>query len=180
MQTKKKVLKLRSLNKKHGQLIKNMLSNITKCDYQEILPGKLYGQYGGPYVEVFSIPQSLWERVKRIMGVNLNPYSAGLYVATIKKEEITPSLDLAKQIARKCRLFEYRHAIVSDKGEQVFLYGKDVFKENILEYSPSEGFLIVINRNKEPLGWGFLKMRDGKELLIENIKDVGWYVRSGG
>ncbi|MCE4615427.1 MAG: hypothetical protein F7B60_07895 [Desulfurococcales archaeon] len=180
MQTKKKVLTLRELAKKHSRLILNLLHTVTSCNHTEILPGKLYGQYGGPYIDIYNISTSLWVRVKEILDAKINPYSAGLYIATIKKREVTPSLDLAKRIARKCNLGNYRYARVSLKGEQVFLYGRDIFGENIIESAKGEGPLIILSREGEPLGWGYLKLADRKELLIENIKDVGWYVRSGG
>ncbi|MCE4606909.1 MAG: hypothetical protein F7B59_06235 [Desulfurococcales archaeon] len=180
MQNKKKMLELAELANVHSKLVLNLLNTITACSHMKILPGRLYGQYGGPYVEVYSITPCLEERVRKILTAKINPYSVGLHVATIKKRGVTPSLDLAKYVTRKCKSSDYRHAMVSPKGEQAFLYGRDVFKNNIIETPEDEGLLIVLNTRKEPLGWGYLKREDGKELLIENIKDVGWYVRSGG
>ncbi|MEB3756842.1 MAG: hypothetical protein GSR79_08320 [Desulfurococcales archaeon] len=180
MQNEKKMLALRELTKVHYKLVLELLNTIISCNYTKIMPGKFYGQYGGPYVEAYSISPSLEKRVKKLLTEKINPYSVGLHVATIKKREIKPSLDLARYIARQCKPDNYKHTIVSSRGEQIFLYGRDVFKENIIEAPENEGLLIVLNAEKEPLGWGYLKRLNGKELLIENIKDVGWYVRSGG
>ncbi|ACX72626.1 Protein of unknown function UPF0113 [Methanocaldococcus vulcanius M7] len=66
------------------------------------------------------------------------------------------------------------YAIVNEKAEELFLYGRDVFKNSILEIKGS-GRIAVFNKNREFLGIGFF---DGK--MIKNIKDKGWYLREGG
>jgi 60S ribosome subunit biogenesis protein NIP7 len=66
------------------------------------------------------------------------------------------------------------YAIVNEKGEMLFLYGRDIFKESIINIKGS-GRIAVFNKNREFLGIGFF---DGK--MIKNIKDKGWYLREGG
>jgi 60S ribosome subunit biogenesis protein NIP7 len=66
------------------------------------------------------------------------------------------------------------YAIVNEKGETLFLYGRDIFKESIIEVKGS-GRIAIFNKNREFLGIG---LWDGK--IIKNIKDKGWYLREGG
>jgi len=66
------------------------------------------------------------------------------------------------------------YAIINEKGEMLFLYGRDIFKESIMEVKGS-GRIAVFNKNREFLGIGFW---DSK--MIKNIKDKGWYLREGG
>ena len=66
------------------------------------------------------------------------------------------------------------YAIVNEKGETLFLYGRDIFKESIIEVKGS-GRIAIFNKNREVLGIG---LWDGK--IIKNIKDKGWYLREGG
>ncbi|NPA62883.1 MAG: hypothetical protein GXN95_04955 [Methanococci archaeon] len=66
------------------------------------------------------------------------------------------------------------YAVVNEKAEELFLYGRDIFKNSILEINGS-GRIAVFNKNREFLGIGFF---DGK--MIKNIKDKGWYLREGG
>lgn len=66
------------------------------------------------------------------------------------------------------------YAIVNEKAEALFLYGRDIFKESIIEVK-GFGRIAVFNKNREFLGIGLF---DGK--IIKNIKDKGWYLREGG
>ncbi|MEB3786781.1 MAG: hypothetical protein GSR75_01585 [Desulfurococcales archaeon] len=181
MQAKKKMLKLKPLKPEDRKAVTSMIVEVVKCKVDKLLPGKLYGQYGGSHIDVYSINESLLTRVKQLSYHGINPYSAGLYTATIwRNQKVEPSLDLAKHIWMKCNPAEYRHTVISESGEKIFLYGKDVFHGNIVQTNTEFGLTIVTNTRGEPLGWGFLRRKNGKELLIENIKDVGWYVRAGG
>jgi ribosome biogenesis protein Nip4 len=181
MQAKKKMLKLKPLTREDYKIVTSMLSRVVKCQADRILPGKLYGQYGGPHIDIYSLSEDMELRARQLLSHGINPYSAGLYTAMISKNrKIIPSLDLAKHIWMQCTPTEYRHTVVNEAGEKIFLYGKDVFHANIVQTNTDSGLTIVTNMYGEPLGWGFLKRKNGKELLIENIKDVGWYVRAGG
>ncbi|WP_456471820.1 NIP7 pre-PUA domain-containing protein [Methanocaldococcus sp.] len=66
------------------------------------------------------------------------------------------------------------YCIVNEKGETLFLYGRDIFKKSILEIKGS-GRLAVFNKNREFLGIG---IKEGD--IIKNVKDKGWYLREGG
>ena len=181
MHARKKMLELKPLKPEDKQTVISMIARVVKCKIEKLLPGKLYGQYGGPHIDVFSINEDLLARIKKLSDYGINPYSAGLYTATIwGKRGIEPALDLAKHIWIKCSPTEYKHTVINETGEKIFLYGKDVFHDNIVRTNTLSGLTIVTNIRGEPLGWGVLNRKNGKELLIENIKDVGWYVRAGG
>ncbi len=90
--------------------------------------------------------------------------AAGLKV---KNSEI--SLEFAFKIARYATR---NKVIINEKGENLFLYGRDVFRENIIEQDLKKGKKLVLNFKNECLGIGFW---NGK--ILENIKDRGMFLR---
>ncbi|WP_423793308.1 PUA domain-containing protein [Methanocaldococcus indicus] len=98
-------------------------------------------------------------------------YSVGNVFGEIKRKKFKLSLEgftlISKYIIKN-------YAIINDKGEQLFLYGRDIFKSSIIEVR-GFGRIAVFNKNKEFLGIG-----EYNGTLIKNIKDKGWYLREGG
>jgi 60S ribosome subunit biogenesis protein NIP7 len=70
------------------------------------------------------------------------------------------------------------YVVVNRRSERVFLYGRDVLPEGIVEIKPSNcgGMLVVLSEDREPLGWGRVVKR---RRIVKNIIDLGWYLRSG-
>ncbi|ENN96386.1 hypothetical protein J422_02899 [Methanocaldococcus villosus KIN24-T80] len=66
------------------------------------------------------------------------------------------------------------YCIVNEKGETLFLYGRDIFKSSILKIK-GYGRIAVFNKNREFLGIGYYSGE-----IVKNIKDKGWYLREGG
>jgi len=104
--------------------------------------------------------------VKKDMTPFLNKEvkAAGLKV---KDSEI--SLEFAFKIARYTTK---NKVIINERGESLFLYGRDVFKKNIIQKDLKKGKKLVLNFKNECLGIGFW---DGK--ILKNIKDRGMFLR---
>ncbi len=179
MRSKKKGLMLKKISNQHASLIHNWIASITRCNADRILSGMLIGNYGGRYIEVYHASETLYKLIETLMEKHVKPYAAGLHVATIKGDKITPSLPLARYLVNRCHPQDYCHTIITSKGEKLFLYGRNVLEGNIVYCNCIDKYSVVVNREREPLGWGIVE-KTGKELLLTNVKDVGWYIRMGG
>ncbi|MET1128141.1 MAG: hypothetical protein ABWW70_02345 [Thermoproteota archaeon] len=71
---------------------------------------------------------------------------------------------------------------LTEGGAKHFLYGHDVWGESISEVArPAEncrGLVAVLNERGEPIGWGRLQ-ENHDHILVQNLVDLGWYLRSG-
>ena len=103
-----------------------------------------------------------------------NIFSMGVHVARLCGGEFKPLLGLLNILRGKLKR---GYVIVNQKSERVFLYGRDILPEGIIELKPSgcKGLLVVLNEKLEPLGWG--KISSGG--VVKNLIDLGWYLRSG-
>lgn len=77
---------------------------------------------------------------------------------------------------------------VSDKGAELFLYGRDIFKSSILEANDSlrkDDYAVIVDFNGQPVGIGqllysfndIINLR-ANEVVVKNILDIGLYLRS--
>ncbi|MBU7016377.1 MAG: hypothetical protein HXS44_02615 [Theionarchaea archaeon] len=94
------------------------------------------------------------------------PYAAGTEIGMLR-ERFEPSLELADVIAD----YTKEKVIITEEGEKLFSYGRDVFLENIKE-GKIVGEKVVMNEKNEVLGLGFF---DGNMLV--NVIDKGFYLR---
>ncbi|NPA04605.1 MAG: hypothetical protein GXO09_00730 [Crenarchaeota archaeon] len=106
-------------------------------------------------------------------GVHIAVYTRGRRGRHI----LLPSLGLLNYI-RTPRTY----VRVNRKAAILFTYGRDILPEGIIELRkpPREcpNILPVLDEYGEPIGWGRLNLSQGKP-IIENLLDVGWYLRSG-
>ncbi|MCQ6254275.1 NIP7 N-terminal domain-related protein [Methanocaldococcus sp.] len=159
-------MKFRKLKKREIDLIKEELCRYTEKSYANNFKYENLVVLEGNWLTVCYTNE---ETIK-----NLNKF-----------EEIFSVGNIFGEIKRKFRLslegftlispyIINNYAVVNKKGETLFLYGRDIFKESIIEVKGS-GRIVVFNENKEVLGIGFLENN-----IIKNIKDKGWYLREGG
>jgi ribosome biogenesis protein Nip4 len=80
------------------------------------------------------------------------------------------SLAFASKIARSATK---NTLTVNERGETLFLYGRDIFTKNVLSGDRTKGKKLVLNKKNGCLGIGFW---DGE--MIKNIKDRGIFLRS--
>ncbi len=105
-------------------------------------------------------------------------FTAGIHIARIRGGRVKPLLGLLNLIGRPSR----GYAVVNEKAEKLFLYGRDVFPSSLIELvRPPEhcsNIIVVLNPRYEPIGWGKLKPTKGGP-FIQNLLDLGWYLRCG-
>lgn len=134
------------------------------------LPGKLMLSFNGRR-EVVLLSEEAFKLLKRLGEA----YSAGLKLGEIKRKKFKLDLEGAFLISRHAR----NVVVVNSRGEELALYGRDIFINSVLKYpelKKGERCLIV-NTKKEALAIGRFR---GESVFVENIKDRGWYLRKGG
>jgi len=90
-------------------------------------------------------------------SINLEPYSAGIFLGELKNNKFMPSIALLDILAN----YTDKKLFINEKGQTMFLYGKDVFPEN--------------NEKNEVLGYGELKK--DKKIILKHILDRGDFLR---
>ena len=111
-------------------------------------------------------------------------YRAGLFLGTISIKKFYPSFPFFYLVSKFG--INYPFVIINEEAEILFLYGRDVLGDSILECSSGlkENCLVsIMNINKEPLGVGRTRFSDdgitkkGK-ITISNLMDLGLYHRN--
>jgi ribosome biogenesis protein Nip4 len=106
-------------------------------------------------------------------------FYAGTCLGKTKNGKLFPSFSLLKVIAEK----EANKIIVNKKAEWLFICGRDVFKQGIVEVTGSKkkgDYTIILNQSGECLGFGKIlrnpdEVKDG--VSIQNISDIGDFLR---
>ncbi len=176
----------RLLNEGEMEFLKKWFKRTFNCDLvKNILEGSkkqlLVGE--GERKEIFLVPKNVFSVFKQISSVRM-PFFLGLFLGELTKGDFKLSLEGAYVVAKKCKK---KWIIVSDKGEILFLYGRDIMRGSIIKWDPSirKGDRVVImNRRGEALGVGRvvkgLKKAKNTDIVVKNLIDRGWYLRKGG
>ncbi len=185
MQNKEKRLVFRPARHEEKRVFKSFLATITTCKYSTILQNRLlYGLYGGFFIELFAITQNMLDLILLLNKTDVQPYSAGFPLGIVKKGGFKPSLPLAKILFKKCRHQTLNFLVLDEKAERKYLYGRDVFVDIKKTKQPytikKQDYVIVVNTRFDVLGWGFIVEKVKGKVKLQNIIDVGWYLRSGG
>ncbi len=113
-------------------------------------------------------------------------YSAGLAIGDLKKGFI-PSIAGADLFARYGRRNKY-YVVVSEKAENLVLYGRDIMGESIVAASSAldeNELVIVLNTGFEAIAVGrtrfagTLLFQKGR-VTVSTIADAGYYLREEG
>jgi len=110
------------------------------------------------------------------------PLSAGLHLGTLRRRGLRLSLQGAVLVVGE----SHRRVVrVNQKAESLFLYGRDIFGESVLEAMPDlrqNDVCIVGNADGEALGLGRLEVSGNRltelRVVIANISDLGQYLRT--
>jgi len=106
-------------------------------------------------------------------------FYAGAYLGRTKNGKFLPSFILLKMIAER----KANKIIVDKKTEWLFICGRDVFKQGIMEVTGSNrkgNYTLVLNQHGECLGFGKILCNLDEEregVVVKNILDVGDFLR---
>ena len=127
------------------------------------------------------------DRVEEVMMIHTtNLYRSGLPIGELKKQFI-PSIAGADLFARYGKRNKF-YIAVSEKAENLLLYGRDIMGESIIEASDSlneNELVIVLNKWFEAIAVGRTRFA-GRSLFqkgrvtVTNISDAGYYLREEG
>jgi len=126
-------------------------------------------------------------QVEEVTAHLTSSYSIGLAIGKLGKRDFIPSIAGADLFARYGKKNQF-YIIVSEKGEKLALYGRDIMGESIFEASDNlseNELVIVVNRSDEALALGRTRF-SGRLLLqrgrvtISTITDAGFYLRAEG
>lgn len=107
------------------------------------------------------------------------PYALGTVIGDIKDGWFRLGLEGAYLLGP---LAQNRYAVVNEKAESLFLYGRDVIGPSVVEWKAKKGnSVLVLNEKRECIGMGRLveEPRNTSRTAIKNVRDRGWYVREG-
>lgn len=162
-------MKFRELNHEEWKILKNFEKEFG-IDLRRIFPEKIFLISSGRK-EIFIVDDFVYKIYNKI---NREIYSIGLYIGEIRGKYFLISLELASMIEP----FTNNKIVVNEKAEQLFLYGRDIFKESIVkEYKRFKlgERCLVLNKRHEVLGIGKYERN-----IVKNLMDRGWYLRRGG
>ncbi|MBU1201754.1 MAG: hypothetical protein KJ583_00960 [Nanoarchaeota archaeon] len=103
--------------------------------------------------------------------INRDLFSIGIFLGEKKNDfKPTPALiDVISEISQK-------KVFISQKAEWLFLCGRDVFEDSITKKYSDEKIVLVQNEKDENLGYGVF-IKKGKEKILKNLLDKGFYLR---
>ena len=162
-------MKFRELNHEEWKILKNFEKEFG-IDLRRIFTEKIFLISSGRK-EIFIVDDFVYKIYNKI---NREIYSIGLYIGEIRGKYFLISLELASMIEP----FTNNKIVVNEKAEQLFLYGRDIFKESIVkEYKRFKlgERCLVLNKRHEVLGIGKYERN-----IVKNLMDRGWYLRRGG
>ncbi len=116
----------------------------------------------------FIVPDLSW--------IKFNPEYVGECIAHERGDVIIPSIDFLQVIGRQAN----NKVIVSDKGAWLFICGRDLFSENIVEHFNAKlnDFVAVINQHKECIGYGQVVADfSGSRAVVKRLFDIGDLLR---
>ncbi len=107
--------------------------------------------------------------------ITKQPYSVGLFLGEIKKNNFKPSVALIDWLSHNSE----RKVFLNKNSAWLFICGRDVFGKGIVKANVKEGFVLVQNEADENLGYGEivanLSLKD--KMVIKNFLDKGDFLR---
>lgn len=114
-------------------------------------------------------------------------YAVGLAIGELGKRQFIPSIAGAELFARHGKRNQF-YIIVSEKGEKLVLYGRDIMGESIIEASDNlaeNELVIVLSRSSDAIALGRtrfsgrLLFQSGR-VTVSTVTDAGYYLREEG
>ncbi len=129
--------------------------------------------------ELYAVSKDLWNFIKNSKNVE---WICGIKLGEIGSRRLKLSLEGTFWLVKN----EKKKVYVNEKGEMLFLYGRDVFKSSVEKHSEFEEneIVFVCNRFGDILGIGKtrfssfkLQELDPERIVVENLVDRGEYIR---
>ena len=132
-----------------------------------IAPDMIFSRRGR-FVELFQLDAHTSNLLGHLKDFPFDPVYMGLKLGEVSKGRFRPSLEFGSMIIHRARL---NTVALGDDHAQMFLYGRDIFKEN-LPTGLSLGRKLVGDKDGGFLGYGIFNGR-----YLANIIDKGAYIR---
>jgi ribosome biogenesis protein Nip4 len=145
----------------------------------QLLEGRHLTVGRGRRNEVFLVSSAVWKFYQHIQP-HRNPYFLGLFLGELSPTLFRPSLQVLPILAKYGK--DSVKVVVTGAGEQRFLYGHSLTKENLsrdLSNLQKAQGVLVVNEQGEGLGYGRVKHVSAHSVTITNQQDLGWYLRRG-
>ena len=183
----------RPINNYEKDIIANSLSQIS-LKFITLLDKKLYNLYillKSPIIKDVQLPIYLFKpknkALKQAIQLTSYIYSIGLYFGFIKKGLFFISLEGAEFLYRNKYILEKNQIIVNIQGEKSILYGNNILKKMVSNFSMElkiNDLVVVLNELKEIIAIAIIKV-DGNEfynlesddIIALNLIDKGYYLR---
>jgi ribosome biogenesis protein Nip4 len=144
-------------------MIADFISQFTDRKIENII--KIKGKY-------YLVSRELNELRQKIKP---EPEYIGLFLGEETKNCFKPGLALIDEIAK----ISDRKVFVNDKGEWLFLCGRDLFGKSVVKSNVNNGLVLVQSMKDENLGYGKFvgNIANKGKTVIKNILDKGDYLR---
>ncbi len=165
---------MRRLSPEEHSIIEDSLNAIDRGLFKKFLSGKALGAIDGATTAIVLVDEAVLA-----LGPDLTDgASGGLPVGTMDEDGFALDLQGAAILARETR----RQTItVTEKSARLFIYGRDVLAESILNFDPrlnENDHCIVLNPRHEALGIGLVVGRfKGRGRAVAALHDLGSYLR---
>ncbi len=144
----------------------------------------------GIFTEAYLLSSEVLEVVNVLLRAGRVPYSAGIYVGRVRRSppRLIPSADflgfIYEFLGSPRRAFK-----VSWRGIKPFLYGRDILKSSVIKcFDPVSRGEVAAVLGEDGLVYGVgisevdgcdsLKGFGDLEVVVKNVFDVGWFLRS--
>lgn len=112
----------------------------------------------------FVVPDSYW--------LKFQPVYIGECIAHERGNNIVPSVDFLQVMGKQAK----RKVVVNEKGEWLFICGRDLFEDAIVKSNGAkkDDIVVVLNQHMECIGYG--RFIDSK-IAVKRIFDIGDLLR---
>ncbi|MBR9677755.1 MAG: hypothetical protein GOU97_00450 [Nanoarchaeota archaeon] len=148
--------------------VKDLMLEEFEKDIEKVCQNKILLMQSGSRKEVFLLSKELYKTYEKL---GKNVYMTGFYMGEIRKK-FKVSIEFGEKLAQ---VNTTRRIWINRKGEQRFLYGRNINKEYVTRKDEikEDQKVLILNQNNDYLGLGILR-RSGD---VKNVLDKGWYLR---
>ncbi len=126
--------------------------------------------------EVYMVPRMVREFMD---SYNLNPFTLGVKIGELGRR-LRITLEGGEILSKR---YDGKRVLVNEKGEMLFLYGRDLFGESVIECSDDikENDIVFVYSRSGYLGLGRARVDHTRikenRVVVNNLVDKGEYLR---